>query len=275
MLRRLFNRVFVIPWTGADRMPSDVPVGPWNATAKAVFTMIVSSLMLCGMNFLVLDGGLQTRLSDRLVSWVAELPPGSAREYLLAVSPLYRHAFWSLGCTFFYFVVPALIVRLVYRERLRDYGILPRDFFRHLPIYLVLFLPVFVAVVVVSNTEAFQRTYPFYHHPQALWDLWAWEFFYCLQFFALEFFFRGFMVHAMRPRMGVLAVFVMVIPYCMIHFGKPGAEAVGAIIAGSVLGVLSLWTGTIWGGVFIHSAVAITMDWASLIQQGRVPGTGG
>ena len=38
--------------------------------------------------------------------------------------------------------------------------------------------------------------------------------------------------------MGSHAIFVMVVPYVMIHFGKPMLETVGAIIAGVVLGLL-------------------------------------
>ena len=90
-------------------------------------------------------------------------------------------------------------------------------------------------------------------------------------FFALEFFFRGFMVHGLKYRMGIGAVVAMVIPYCMIHFSKPLPEALAAIVAGTVLGVLALRTRTIWGGVAIHCAVAVSMDWASLIQRGAIP----
>jgi membrane protease YdiL (CAAX protease family) len=53
---------------------------------------------------------------------------------------------------------------------------------------------------------------------------------------------------------------VMVVPYCMIHYGKPMPETLGAIVAGIVLGTLAMRTRSIWGGVLIHIAVAITMD---------------
>ncbi len=52
----------------------------------------------------------------------------------------------------------------------------------------------------------------------------------------------------------------MTIPYCMIHFGKPMPEALGAIGAGVVLGLLSLKTRSIWLGAAIHIGVAWTMD---------------
>jgi membrane protease YdiL (CAAX protease family) len=91
---------------------------------------------------------------------------------------------------------------------------------------------------------------------------------YLFQFFCLEFFFRGFVVHGLKKRFGYYAVFMMTIPYCMIHFGKPMPETIAAIIAGVILGTLSLKSRTIWMGVIIHYSVAIAMDFSALWQKG-------
>jgi CAAX protease family protein len=143
---------------------------------------------------------------------------------------------------------------------------------KHLPFYLLLFIPVFGAVWIVSDMPTFQKTYPFYHNPAGLKYLLIWELCYAIQFFSLEFFFRGFMMMGWREKIGWLAVPIMVIPYCMIHFPKPGLEATGAIIAGSVLGIVALRTKSIWGGVAIHVTVAWTMDILSLWRKGWFDG---
>ena len=52
----------------------------------------------------------------------------------------------------------------------------------------------------------------------------------------------------------------MIVPYCMIHYGKPLPETLGAIGAGLMLGTLAMRTRSIWGGVLIHVGVATTMD---------------
>ena len=76
------------------------------------------------------------------------------------------------------------------------------------------------------------------------------------------------MLHGNKKRFGFYSILVMTIPYCMIHFGKPLPETLAAIIAGVVLGVLSLKSNSIWLGVAIHFSVAITMDFCSLWQSG-------
>lgn len=145
--------------------------------------------------------------------------------------------------------------------RIRDYHLSFRQFFAHAWIYVVLFLCVLPAVLYASTTPAFRETYPFYRLAnRSSFDLWTWEALYAAQFIALEFFFRGFMLHGLRRALGSNAVFVMIVPYCMIHYGKPLPETLGAIGAGIILGTLAMRTRSIWGGVLIHIGVAVTMD---------------
>ena len=87
----------------------------------------------------------------------------------------------------------------------------------------------------------------------------------------MEFFFRGWWLKAGKRAMGSHAIFVMVVPYVMIHFGKPMIETVGAVIAGVVLGTLAMKTRSIWSGFLIHVSVAISMDLAALLQTRGLP----
>jgi membrane protease YdiL (CAAX protease family) len=99
----------------------------------------------------------------------------------------------------------------------------------------------------------------------------VWELLYAVQFLALEFFFRGFLVHSLRRRFAAYAVLVMTVPYCMIHFGKPMTETLGAIGAGVLLGFMSLKTRSIWMGAALHIAVAWSMDAAALWRRLAAP----
>lgn len=178
---------------------------------------------------------------------------------------LQSFAWWSGWRIFGYIVLPILAIAAMPGERIRDYFISFKGLLSHLWIYVVLFALVLPAVVVAADSPSFLKTYPFYKLAnRSAFDFWAWEFLYVLQFLSLEFFFRGFMLKATAPRLGSAAIFVMLIPYCMIHFGKPMSETLGAIIAGTVLGTLALRTRSIWGGVLIHVGVALTMDLLAL-----------
>lgn len=184
---------------------------------------------------------------------------------------LHQLQFWASVCILFYLVFPVLIVKFIFREKLSDYGLKIKGMFKGWSAYLILFLLVFPFVVLVSFEDSFQQTYPFFLPPDGkpvFPVLWHWEIFYALQFFSLEFFFRGFMIHGTRHRFGIYSVFVMVVPYCMIHFAKPFPEACGSIMAGIMLGFLSYRTRSIWMGAMIHVAVAVSMDYLSLWHRG-------
>jgi hypothetical protein len=154
----------------------------------------------------------------------------------------------------------------------RQLGVKVKGTLRDAPVYLVLFLVFFPVLWLASHSPEFQATYPFYPRQKRTlgWDYVAFEAIYCLQFFAVEFFFRGFMVLGLKPRIGIASVLVMLAPYCMIHYYKPFPEAMGAIGAGIVLGVLAWRTGTVIYGWFLHYGVALSMNLLSLSQTNRL-----
>lgn len=184
---------------------------------------------------------------------------------------LYRLLYWAFNVIFFYVVPPFIIIKFVFKQSFSEYGLGLKGAFKDNKIYLIMLCVMIPLVLFFSTTASFQSRYPFYDlaKGESLYpNMLIWELTYFVQFFALEFFFRGFMLHGTKQRFGFYSVFVMTIPYCMIHFGKPLPETLAAIIAGVVLGTLSLKSKSIWMGVAIHYSVAITMDLCSLWQKG-------
>jgi membrane protease YdiL (CAAX protease family) len=181
-----------------------------------------------------------------------------------------RSAYW-VGCRVLcYFLLPAMTV-LLSGGRLTECGLLFRGIGRSVPIYGALYLAMLPLIVAVSFTQAFQNYYPFYEYArESRGGFLLWESMYAVQFVVLEFFFRGFLLFSLARYVGVYAIFVMVIPYCMVHFGKPFAEVLAAIPAGVLLGYLALKTRSIWLGAALHIAVAWTMDVLSLVQRGAL-----
>lgn len=174
---------------------------------------------------------------------------------------------WGLGRLAAYTVLPVLVMRFVLRDPIAE-RMLRRPGAKELLIGVVMLAVMLPVVFVVSNLSSFQAKYPYHVPSTGLGEMWVWWIAYGLQFFGLEFFFRGFMVHSLKPDFGAhRAVLVMCVPYLMIHFGKPVLESVGAIIAGLVLGHLSLRYRSIWLGVLAHIGVAVTMDALSLWRQ--------
>jgi membrane protease YdiL (CAAX protease family) len=158
------------------------------------------------------------------------------------------------------------------RDSLLDMGLRGRGFFKHVWIYAAFLAVVLPTMLFVSRQPDFGSYYPFYKGCSRSWfDFLLWESMYFVQFFALEMFFRGFWLGALRRSFGSGAIFAMAVPYCMIHFGKPFLEANGAIVAGIALGSLSMKTKSIYQGFLVHITVAGLMDWLALSHRHALP----
>lgn len=182
-----------------------------------------------------------------------------------------KRVFWAAARVIGYILIPLLVIKFVLREPVANFGVRVKGIGKHWKIYATLFLILAPALIWASYDQGFQNKYPYYKLSagESLWPYFVgWEVLYAAQFVALEFFFRGFLVHGTKLRFGFGAVFVMMMPYLMIHFGKPLPEAIGSMIAGFVLGTLSLKSNSVWWGAAIHIAAAVSMDLLSLWHRG-------
>jgi len=248
-----------------------------SARKQAIVVFAVAALMLT-----MRDEAYRVQIEDLLL-WSAAnrkvLPSSliSAVDQLASAKNLQlsRLAIWSLWQFLTYALIPIAVIKFALRGNVREYGLKLNGVLSGCWIYLVMYLMILPVILLVSSSASFQHTYPFFKPDPISAELpsgymprfWIWQCFYALQFISLEFFFRGFMLHGMKRQLGAYSIFMMTIPYCMIHFGKPLPETLGAIIAGVVLGFMSLKTRSIWMGAALHIAVAMTMDFAALYQR--------
>ncbi|WP_298393607.1 CPBP family glutamic-type intramembrane protease [Flavobacterium sp.] len=183
---------------------------------------------------------------------------------------LNRLTHWNLVLTISYLLIPIFIIKIILKEPLKDYGLNFNNGLSDYKLFLIMLVIMIPVLFVISFNTSFQTKYPFYqlnNNEPINYKFLIWEIEYFFQFFTLEFFFRGFLLQGLKNRFGYYSVFIMTLPYCMIHFAKPMPEAIAAIIAGIVLGTFALRSKNIWLGVFIHCSIAITMDIFALWQK--------
>jgi membrane protease YdiL (CAAX protease family) len=197
---------------------------------------------------------------------------GKLTSGLLKFDELLGFAWWAFARIFGY-VIPLPLWKLFFpRDSLLDMGLRAKGFFAHAWIYGLFLAFVLPAMFIVSHQPDFGSYYPFYRNASRSWlDFLLWEGIYFAQFFALEMFFRGWWLGALKTTLGSGAIFAMAVPYCMIHYGKPYLEVNGAIVAGIALGSLSMKTKSIYQGFLVHVTVAGLMDWLSLFHRHALP----
>lgn len=254
----------------------DAAAPSWQMPRPQALRRVVAVLATVSVSLLILHYAKFATNLQGLLQWLGEWRGTSYLQQLEASGWLELAGYlWWTGCHLFTFILlPWLVIRWVFKERMHDFGWRWNQVGEHWRGYLLLLSPILVFVVLVSQGEDFVHHYPFYRSAGRSWlDLLLWELLYLSQFVFLEFFFRGFMLNALRPALGANAIWVMCVPYMMIHFPKLWLEATGAILFGLFLGILALKSRSIWGGVLVHAGVALSMDVAALLKKGQLPGS--
>jgi membrane protease YdiL (CAAX protease family) len=83
---------------------------------------------------------------------------------------------------------------------------------------------------------------------------------------AWEFVWRGFMLFGLYEKFGFYSIFIQMIPFVILHNGKPMLETFGSILAGLALGVLALRTKSIFYCVIAHMSVMFSIDLISTLR---------
>jgi hypothetical protein len=137
-------------------------------------------------------------------------------------------------------------------------------------------LLVIVPIIAIGSFESgFKNYYPSYKQNvvaevmnwPALIPPFIYEVLYGMDFFNVEFLYRGFFVIGMAKVLGKEAILPMVCSYCFLHFGKPLGESISSIFGGYMLGVVAFYTRNIWGGVMVHIGLAWMMELAAFLQK--------
>jgi hypothetical protein len=236
---------------------------------RPVVALVIGALVLTWQEYF----GRYSVWRDHLRGWATTKFAGTpgAIEFLDRYDELFGRGWWGFTRVAGY-LLPLAVWPLFFRkDSILDMGLRTRGFREHAWLY-ALFVTVMIPVMlVVARQPDFGAYYPIYDDAGRSWvDFFVWEGIYMAQFLGLEIFFRGWWIRATRV-FGLGAIFAMVVPYCMIHYGKPFLEADAAIIAGTVLGSLSMKTRSIWAGFLVHGTVGLLMDILALDHKHRLP----
>jgi hypothetical protein len=210
-----------------------------------------------------------------ILSWNIGFP------YLLPIVqwiiPDYRIFSWAYSSTsnvisFFTSALPLSILALLIKDK-EKFGV-NRSHIDLTPYWWILL--VLVPIIAVGSFEpGFKNYYPTYK-ANTVAEIMSWpdilppfiyELVYGLDFFNVEFIFRGFFVIGLSHLLGKETILPMVCTYCFLHFGKPLGESVSSVIGGYIIGVVALYTRNIWGGVIVHMGLAWMMELAAFLQK--------
>lgn len=172
------------------------------------------------------------------------------------------------------FVLPLFVIwKIADRKMPSMYGFTLKNF--DIKPYFIMLLLMVPLIAAASTQSDFLSIYPKFKPWYPKGDIFGFSQFqmsaiyevtYGLNFVALELFFRGALVIGMVAIMGRHAVLPMAVTYCFLHFGKPMAECISSFFGGYLLGVIAMYTRSIFGGCIVHMGIAFMMEAAAMLQ---------
>ena len=178
------------------------------------------------------------------------------------LSGFYRDFFNFLLTFILLMLIPVLIIKVVFKEKLGDYGFKRGDL-KYGLWSIAIILPLTTLGVWLSSRQAdFQQEYSaFKINLFSLNSFLIYAAAFFIYYLAFEFFFRGFMLQGLRASLGDLnSLLIQTIPCCLVHLGKPASEIFASIVASLVFGYLVFRTRSLWYVIIIHWLIGVFLN---------------
>jgi membrane protease YdiL (CAAX protease family) len=180
---------------------------------------------------------------------------------------LYEFIYWYAGAFVTFFIIPVLIIKLAFKEKVSAYGIKAGDYNTGIKLSAIILMIMIPVIWLVTSQSAFSLTYPLLDRARDSWRVFIiYEFGLLIYLFAWEFIWRGFMLFGLKEKFGYYAVLIQMIPFLILHNGKPPAETFGAILGGIALGILAYRTQSIYYCIVTHAGIMLSMDFISTLR---------
>lgn len=180
---------------------------------------------------------------------------------------LLEYLYWFIGDFVTLFILPLLIIRFFFKEKLSSYGLQIGDYKVGLKITLIFLAIMLPLVWFVSASNSFANVYPHLSSARESWTIFLiYELGLLVYMIAWEFIWRGFMLFGLYEKFGFYSIFIQMVPFVILHNGKPMLETFGAIVAGLALGILALRTRSIFYCVIAHMSVMFSIDLISSLR---------
>jgi membrane protease YdiL (CAAX protease family) len=180
---------------------------------------------------------------------------------------LIEYFYWYLSDFITLFILPLLIIKFLLKEKISDYGLKAGDYKAGLSITLIFVVVMAFFIWLMSASKSFGYYYPPLNLLKTSWGLFylylAGLFIYMI---AWEFIWRGFMLFGLEEKFGYYSILIQMIPFLILHNGKPAVETFGAIIAGLALGILAFRTRSIFYCVITHFCVMFSINFISILR---------
>jgi membrane protease YdiL (CAAX protease family) len=152
-----------------------------------------------------------------------------------------------------YFAVLPILTIIILRRNPLDFGLRLGNF-KVWSFYVIASLIVALPILYIASRSSLLTEY----YTIRQFDVVK----YCLEttvfLFSWEFLFRGFLLFGLKEKLKESSILVQMIPFVLLHFGKPEIETISTILTGIYFGYVAYRGNSYWPAFIIHLFINIS-----------------
>lgn len=180
---------------------------------------------------------------------------------------LFEFLYWFTGDTLLALLPSFIIIHFVFKEKISEFGFKIGDWKFGLKFSLIFILFMSVILWFVTSSQEFIIKYPLLTSVKySATTFLVYEIGMLFYLIGWEFTWRGFMLFGLEKKFGFYSIFFQMIPFTILHFGKPFLETIGSIPGAIAFGILALRTRSFYYCVIVHFSIMFVIDTISILR---------
>ncbi len=193
-------------------------------------------------------------LSGFLKNWCNEIVVISFATLFMILHSYHQIENYWISSFVYFGVFPILTILIFLRKNPLDFGLRLGNYRLWLP-YVVIFLAIAIPILYVSSDMSSVQGY---YRSHRNFDLLKYALQMGVYMLGWEFLFRGFMLFGLKDKFKEGSIIIQMIPFVLLHFGKPEIETISTIFTGLLWGYICYRGKSFWPAYLMHIVVNIS-----------------
>jgi len=174
--------------------------------------------------------------------------------------------YWLVSDSVTCFLIPVLML-IIIGEKISCYGLNFSKAGKGFRYIITAFICIVPLLWIISAQDSFINYYPSISEGRENFSVFlVYQLGLIIYLFAWEFLWRGYLLFGLEKKFGFYSIFIQLIPFVVLHNGKPVLETVSAIAGGVLLGFIALRTRSFIYGFIIHLALISGLEIISVLR---------
>lgn len=161
--------------------------------------------------------------------------------------------FW-ISSIIYFGLLPVLTILIFLRKNPLDFGLRIGNYRIWIP-YVLIFLVIAIPLLYFSSDLSSVHGY-YRNHRNSEFLTYIWQ--TGIYMLGWEFLFRGFMLFGLKDKFKEGSILIQMIPFVLLHFGKPEIETISTIFTGILWGWICYRGNSFWPAYIMHMGVNIS-----------------